>query len=239
MPELGRIHSFESCGTVDGPGIRFVLFLQGCPMECQYCHNRDTWDVEAGTQYQVDDVILKIEKYKVYMDMSNGGVTISGGEPLLQPEFVLELVKRLKEKNIHVIIDTSGAVFNDRIKEILKYTDLVLLDIKSMNPEKFKRLTSYTIDNTLKMAEFLSGINKPVWIRQVIVPGITDNEEDIKELKKFLNSLRNIEKVEFLTYHSMGKFKWEKLNCIYPLEGIRDGNKEDIEKVEKWFYSKS
>jgi pyruvate formate lyase activating enzyme len=195
--------------------------------------------MESGNLYQIDDIISKIKKYKIYMDMSKGGVTISGGEPLVQADFVLELVKRLKEENIHVVIDTSGAIFNDKVKEIFNYAYLILLDIKSMNSEKFKMLTSCTIDNTIKMAEFLNEINKPIWIRQVIVPGITDDEEDIKELKRFLDNFNNIEKVEFLPYHSMGKFKWEKLNCTYPLEGIRDGNREDIEKVEKWFYSES
>jgi pyruvate formate lyase activating enzyme len=195
--------------------------------------------MESGNLYQIDDIISKIKKYKIYMDMSKGGVTISGGEPLVQTDFVLELVKRLKEENIHVVIDTSGAIFNDKVKEIFNYADLILLDIKSMNSEKFKMLTSCTIDNTIKMAEVLNEINKPIWIRQVIVPGITDDEEDIKELKRFLDNFNNIEKVEFLPYHSMGKFKWEKLNCTYPLEGIRDGNREDIEKVEKWFYSES
>ena len=177
----GKIHSTESFGTVDGPGIRFVVFMQGCPLRCKYCHNRDTWDVNAGTTISSHELIKKILRDKPYFSSSGGGVTVSGGEPLLQAEFVTELFKELKSIGIHTCLDTSGNLpITSQIKELLQYTDLVLLDIKHINSEKCQELTGLTNDHELSFAKYLSSHNIPVWIRQVLVPGYTDDKFDLK-----------------------------------------------------------
>ena len=229
-----RIHSFESFGTVDGPGIRFVVFMQGCPLKCKYCHNRDTWDSCSGTIYTIHEVLEKILKAKTYIEASNGGVTISGGEPLLQADFVLKLFKELKKFNIHTAIDTAGSLkINKKIEELLSYTDLVLLDIKHINNEKCIDLTGLSNENTLEFAKYLSNKNIPIWIRQVIVPGITDDEKDLLQLKDFISTLNSVKNIELLPYHNLGKYKWDNLNIKYPLEGYRIANNEDIEKASK------
>ena len=175
MENLGKIHSFESFGTVDGPGIRYVVFMQGCPLQCKYCHNRDTWNYAGGTEYTTDAIISKIERCKPYINASNGGVTVSGGEPLLQAKFLIELFKKLKQQDIHTALDTAGSIkINDDIKELLKYTDLVILDIKHIDDEKCKKLTGVSNKNNLDFANYLSENNIPMWIRQVLVPGYTD-----------------------------------------------------------------
>ena len=229
-----RIHSIESFGTVDGPGIRFVLFLQGCHLQCKYCHNRDTWDLKGGEPKSLDDIFEKIKRYKNYMMLSGGGVTVTGGEPLLQVKFLIELFKKLKEEGIHTCIDTSGIVaITDDIKELLKYTDLVLLDIKHIDDEKCKKLVGVSNKRELEFAQYLSDNNIKIWIRQVLVPGYTDDEEDLKKLKKFIKSLKTVENVQILPYHSMGKFKWEKLGNKYELEDVRTANQEDVDRVKK------
>jgi len=229
-----KVHSIESFGTVDGPGIRFVLFLQGCHLQCKYCHNRDTWDMKGGEYKSLDDILEKIKRYKNYMMLSGGGVTVTGGEPLLQVKFLIELFKNLKEDGIHTCIDTSGIVaITDDIKELLKYTDLVLLDIKHIDNEKCKKLVGVSNQRELEFAKYLSDNNIKIWIRQVLVPGYTDNEEDLKKLKKFIKSLKTVEKVQILPYHSMGKFKWEKLGNKYELDEVRDANQDDIERTKK------
>ena len=185
MEVLGRIHSFESFGTVDGPGIRYVIFMQGCPLKCKYCHNRDTWDFLGGEEYSVDEVIDRIKRCKSYIDASGGGVTVSGGEPLLQPQFLIELFKRLKELNISTALDTAGSLkINEKIEELLKYTDLVILDIKHINNKKCIELTGVPNENNINFAKYLSEKNIPMWIRQVLVPGYTDDKEDLLNLKK-------------------------------------------------------
>ena len=230
----GKIHSFESFGTVDGPGIRFVIFMQGCSLQCKYCHNRDTWDVNSGNLYTVDQVLEKILKSKTYITASGGGVTISGGEPLLQADFIIALFKKLKKYNIHTAIDTSGSLkITQKIEELLSYTDLVLLDIKHIDNEKCINLTGVPNTKTLEFAKYLSDNNIPVWIRQVIIPTITDDEKDLLKLKEFIHSLNNVKKVELLPYHNLGKYKWEKLGFIYPLQDIRTANTADIEKASK------
>ena len=229
-----KLHSIESFGTVDGPGIRFVLFLQGCHLQCKYCHNRDTWDINGGEYKSVDEIIGKINRYKNYMLLSGGGVTVTGGEPLLQASFLLELFKKLKENGISTCIDTSGmVVLTDLIKEVLKYTDLVLLDIKHIDDEKCKELVGFSNKKELEFAKYLSENNINMWIRQVLVPGYTDNEQDLIRLKEFLKTLKTVQKVQILPYHSMGKLKWEKLGQKYPLEGVRDANQEDVERAKK------
>ena len=209
---VGKIHSFESLGTVDGPGLRFIIFMQGCPLKCKYCHNRDTWNVNAGQAYTIDEVITKILRSKPYFDNSNGGVTVSGGEPLLQSKFVTELFKELRMKNIHTALDTAGSLkINNDIKELLSYTDLVLLDIKHIDDDKSRILTSASNKNNLDFAKYLDKNHIPVWIRQVLVPGFTDDKNDLIKLRNFIDSLSNVEKVEVLPYHDMGKYKWEDL----------------------------
>lgn len=227
-----KIHSTESFGTVDGPGIRFVLFLQGCHLQCKYCHNRDTWDINGGEYKSVDEIVEKTNRYKNYIMPSGGGVTVTGGEPLLQVKFLIELFKRLKKEGFHTCIDTSGMLnITDEIKEVLKYTDLVLLDIKHIDDEKCKELVGKSNKKELKFAKYLSDNNIKMWIRQVLVPGYTDDEQDLLKLREFINSLKTVEKVQILPYHSMGKYKWEKLGVNYPLEGVRDAELADATKA--------
>lgn len=229
-----KVHSIESFGTVDGPGIRFVLFLQGCHLQCKYCHNRDTWDINGGEYKSVDEIVEKINRYKNYIIPSGGGVTVTGGEPLIQASFVLELFKKLKENGIHTCVDTSGMfALTDGIKEVLKYTDLVLLDIKHIDDEKCKELVGVSNKKELEFARYLSDNNIKMWIRQVLVPGYTDDRQDLLKLKDFLATLKTIEKVQILPYHNMGKYKWEKLGLEYPLEGVREANQEDIDIAKK------
>lgn len=228
-----KVHSFESFGAVDGPGIRFVIFLQGCHLECKYCHNRDTWDINSGKYESLDEIFTKVIRYKNYI-CPNGGVTVTGGEPLLQVKFLVELFKKLKEENIHTCIDTSGMVsITDDIKELLSYTDLVLLDIKHIDDNKCRDLVGKSNKLELEFAKYLSDNNIKMWIRQVIVPGYTDNEEDLLKLKDFIGSLKTVEKVELLPYHNIGEFKWKKLGLKYPLEGIRQATDEDIKKAKE------
>lgn len=230
----GNIHSFETLGTVDGPGIRFVIFMQGCPLKCKYCHNRDTWEIGKGTNYTVDEVIEKVLRSKPYFEASNGGITVSGGEPLLQAKFILELFKKLKKYNIHTAIDTAGSLpLTDTIKEVLKYTDLVLLDIKHINNEKNIELTGHPNTHNFEFAKYLNENDIPMWINQVIVPGITDDPEDLKQEKEFLKQFKNIKHIRLLPYHSLGKFKWEEMNLEYPLKDVRDANSDDIKKAKE------
>lgn len=231
---IGKIHSFESLGTVDGPGIRFVVFLQGCPLKCKYCHNRDTWDINSGTEYSVVQVFQKILRNKTYIDSSNGGVTISGGEPLLQVPFLIQLFKRLKENGIHTCLDTSGSVkITPDIEELLSYTDLVLLDIKHIDNKKCIELTGAPNHNTLNFAKYLSEHKIPMWIRQVLVPGITNDEEDLHKLKNFIDTLNSVQKIELLPYHDMGKFKWKEYGDKYPLENVPIPTREEINRAKE------
>ena len=230
---IGKIHSVETFGTVDGPGIRFVVFMQGCTLKCKYCHNRDTWKLNSGNQMSVSEILKEILKYKTYMDNSGGGVTVSGGEPLVQAEFVTELFKALKEFNIHTALDTSGSLpISDKIKELLKYTDLVILDIKHIDDNKCINLTGLSNKNNLDFARYLSNLKIPVWIRQVLIPGYTDDKFDLQKLKQFIDSLQNVEKVEILPYHDLGKFKWKELGDNYELENVKSPSDSDIEKAK-------
>ena len=228
-----KVHSIESLGTVDGPGIRFVLFLQGCSLKCKYCHNRDTWDINGGTYKSLDEIVEKILRYKNYICKS-GGVTVTGGEPLLQYKFLIELFTRLKKHKIHTCIDTSGMVtLTDDMKKLIDLTDLFLLDIKHIDSKKCKELVGVSNEKELAFAKYLSDINKPFWIRQVLIPGITDNEDDLLKLKTFIHSLNSVEKIEILPYHTMGKFKWSKLGFQYELENIPSATQSDIDRVKK------
>ena len=231
---IGRVHSFETFGAVDGPGIRFVIFMQGCSLQCKYCQNRDTWEINAGNQYSAEELLNKILKYKNYFLASGGGVTVSGGEPLLQYKFLIELFTLLKKENIHTAIDTSGNVdLTDDMKKLIDLTDLFLLDIKCINDEICKKLTGVSNKKELAFAKYLSSINKPMWIRQVLVPGITDKEEDLLKLKDFIHSLNSVQKVEILPYHDLGRFKWEELGLKYELDGISPATPEDVSRAKK------
>ena len=228
-----KVHSIESFGTVDGPGLRFVLFLQGCSLKCKYCHNRDTWDMRSGKYQSLDEILEKILRYKNYI-CRNGGVTVTGGEPLLQYKFLIELFTKLKKHNIHTCIDTSGMVaLTEDMKKLIDLTDLFLLDIKHIDPKKCKELVGVSNEKELAFAKYLSDNNKPIWIRQVLIPGITDEEEDLLKLKDFINSLKTVEKIELLPYHTMGKFKWSKLGVNYELEDIPDATQSDTERAKK------
>ncbi len=230
---IGKIHSIETFGTVDGPGIRFVIFMQGCTLKCKYCHNRDTWKLNSGTPTSIDELIKEILNYKSYMDNSGGGVTVSGGEPLLQAQFVTELFKNLKQHGIHTALDTAGSIpISNEIKELLKYTDLVILDIKHIDDQKAINLTGFSNKNNLEFAKYLNNINIPVWIRQVLVPGYTDDKFDLQNLKKFIDNLNNVEKVEILPYHNLGKFKWEEIGDTYELEDVIPPTQEEISKAK-------
>lgn len=228
----GKIHSFESLGAVDGPGIRFVVFMQGCHLRCKYCQNRDTWDINAGNTYTVKEVVEKILRYKNYILASNGGVTLSGGEPLLQQDFVIALFRELKRHNISTCLDTSGMFsITDKIKQIVDLTDIFLLDIKCINDETCKWLTGSSNKLELEFAKYINDKNKRIWIRQVLVPGITDKKEDLLKLKEFLKNI-NVEKFEFLPYHDLGKYKWEKLGVPYELKDVKVANNEDVERAK-------
>lgn len=234
----GYIHSFETFGTVDGPGIRFVVFMQGCPMRCQYCHNPDTWGLGGGKEYAPEEVVKEVLKYKSYL--KNGGVTVSGGEPLIQIDFVTELFRLLKEEGIHTALDTSGVTFSaaDEITlqkhtHIIEYTDLVLLDIKHIDADKHKEITGHSNKNTLDFARFLSDNGTPVWIRHVLVPDLTDDDKSLLKLKEFILGLKTVQKVEVLPYHTMGEVKYEKLGIRYPLQGTKPPAKERVENARK------
>lgn len=229
-----NVHSFETFGTVDGPGIRFVLFLQGCHLGCLYCHNKDSCSIGTGQNMTLTEIVEKIDRYKEYIINSNGGVTVSGGEPLLQADFVREFFKCLKEKGYHTALDTSGAFpMSNKIIEVLKYTDLVLLDIKHIDNEKCIKLTGKPNTYTLEFAKYLSDKNIKMWIRQVLVPGYTDNEDDLLKLKNFLSTLKTVENVEILPYHTMGEYKWKELGFKYELEGVPAATVNDVLRAKK------
>ena len=234
----GRIHSFESFGTVDGPGIRFVVFLQGCPLRCQYCHNPDTWEA-GGTEYSVEEVVNRVVRYRNYFG-ETGGVTVTGGEPLLQIDFVTELFTALKAKGINTCVDTSGITFRadnqtvvEKHKKLLEVADLFLLDIKHIDDEACKKLTGQSNQNTLAFAKFLSDNGKKMWIRQVLVPGITDDEGSLRQTRQFIDGLQTVEKVEVLPYHTLGLVKYEKLGIEYPLKGLEAPSKEVVLRAKE------
>ncbi len=229
----GRIHSIETFGTVDGPGIRCILFFQGCPLRCKYCHNRDTWDAKCGTEYTADELIEKAVKYKSYMNSSGGGITASGGEATLQPEFLAELFAKAKEQGIHTCLDTSGFVDIEKIEKVLDNTDLVLLDLKHMDDEKSKELTGVSIQKALKLAKHLESRNIPVWLRHVLVPGITDSEDNLAKIGEFAASLNNVQRLELLPYHSIGVHKWESMGVDYELKDVRDADQDDVKRASE------
>ena len=233
----GAVHSIETFGSVDGPGIRYVIFLQGCHMRCQFCHNADTWKIKEANQ-TAEEVLKKALRYRPYWK-DNGGITVSGGEPLLQIDFLLELFKRAKKQGIHTVIDTCGNPFTreepffSKFQELLEVTDLFLLDIKHIDNEAHKVLTGCKNTNILDMARFLSEKNKPVWIRHVLVPQRNDSDEELHRLDAFIKSLSNVERVEVLPYHTLGVYKWKELGMKYPLEGIEPPSSELVEHAKQ------
>ena len=246
--EKGYIHAIETFGLVDGPGVRYVIFLQGCNMRCRYCHNPETWqrgdDEGAGREkpglgWQTsEEAFEKAYRYKNYWK-NNGGITVSGGEPLLQIDFVTELFEKAKEKGIHTTLDTSGSAFSKEPELLAKFdrlmsvTDLVMLDIKEMNEEKHQELTGRSNKNILAMADYLCELGKEMWVRHVLVPGLTDGKEELWELRKKLDQWNNVSRVEILPYHTLGLFKWEKLGIDYPLEGVRTPTEEEVREAEE------
>ena len=258
----GYIHSIESFGSADGPGIRFIIFLKGCALRCKYCHNVDTWvmknnefpskvrlatgevaEISVDHAFkddirEVEEILDMAERYRNYWG-ETGGITVSGGEPLLQADFLLELLTEAKKRGMNTCIDTAGQPFIsegaafEKIQEIIEKTDLVLLDIKHIDPEEHKRLTGHSNENILEFAKYLDSIHKPVWIRHVLVPGITDVDEYLEETADFLSTLSNVERIDVLPYHSMGVYKWKELGLPYALEGVEAPSKERVENAKR------
>lgn len=238
MALKGKIHSTESFGAADGPGIRFIVFFKGCNMRCKYCHNPDTWYGGEFKEIDADELINTALRYKSYWG-ENGGITASGGEPLLQIDFLTEFFKKAKQKGIHTTLDTAGQPFNnsprflEKFDELMKYCDLVMLDIKEMNNTRHKELTGQSNENILQMAKYLSKIDKPMWIRYVLVPDNSDFDEDLASLNGFLKTLDNVEKVEILPYHTLGVFKWENLGLEYKLKDVLPPSDEKIKNAKE------
>lgn len=234
----GYIHSIETFGSVDGPGLRYIVFLKGCRMRCAFCHNADTWEMQTDDVRTPDEILDHAERYRTYWG-EDGGITVSGGEPLLQIDFLIELFQKAKQRNISTCIDTAGEPFASKgewfqkFQTLMQYTDILLVDIKHINQEKHIRLTGKDNTNILEMFQYLSSIHKPIWIRQVLVPGWTDDMDDLKQTRKFIETLTNVQKIEILPYHNMGAYKWEKLGMKYPLEGIKSPSQQSIETADK------
>ncbi len=236
MMSEGRIHSIESFGSVDGPGVRFLIFLQGCRLRCRYCHNADTWRTDGGTLMSADELLDKAERCRPYWGKS-GGITVSGGEPLLQIDFLLELLRKAKQRGINTCIDTAGQPFArkepflSKFEELCTLCDLFLVDIKHIDPDAHKSLTGAYNGSILDMLRYLSDINKPVWIRHVLVPGITDDDEALRKTRGFIETLQNVERVEVLPYHSMGAYKWKELGVSYTLEDTQPPTADRIKNA--------
>ncbi|MDO4284192.1 MAG: pyruvate formate-lyase-activating protein [Eubacteriales bacterium] len=233
----GRVHSLETFGLVDGPGVRFVVFLQGCRMRCAYCHNPETWEMEGGELYTPEELLNRAWRYRRYWG-KEGGITVSGGEPLLQIDFLTRFFELAKEKGIHTALDTAGNPFTKeepflgKFERLLRSTDLVLLDLKEMEAEGHRDLTGCDNGNILGMARFLSDRGKDLWIRHVLVPGVTDQEEDLRRMDAFIASLGTVRRVEILPYHTLGLAKWQTLGLPYRLEGVREPSAEEVERAQ-------
>ena len=232
----GFIHSIETFGSVDGPGIRYVVFMQGCPMRCLYCHNPDTWTIGKGREVEAEELIREYEKNKMFY--RNGGITVTGGEPLLQIDFLIELFSLAKAKGIHTCLDTSGITYSDcnnayreKLDELMALTDLVMLDIKHIDPKKHREITSRDNSGILAFARYLADKGVPVWIRHVIVKGYTDDPEHLRSLGRFIGGLRNVKALDVLPYHSMGERKYRELGIDYPLAGMESLDKSEAQKA--------
>ena len=231
MELTARIHSTETCGTVDGPGLRYVVFFQGCRMRCRYCHNPDTWNASGGTEVTVGKLLQDALRYKTYMDFSGGGFTATGGDPLLQAGFLTELFKGLKGHGIHTAIDTGGYADVPDLDALMSYTDLVLLDIKCLDSGRHVSLTGVKPDKTHEFTEYLNKKRIPVWIRHVVIPGITDSEEDIAALAEYLKWFSNIERIDLLPFHKIGEHKWDALGLPYTLKDTPAPDKETMDRL--------
>jgi len=238
----GFIHSVETCGTVDGPGIRYILFMQGCPLRCQYCHNPDTWRFGEGTPRTARDIVDEARKYKSYMRFSGGGLTITGGEPLMQHDFARELFKLCRKEGIHTALDTSGYARLSHAEEVLQYTDLLLLDLKAYNPDTFRKITGTEVNRTKLLLETTArkqypngkgGMHTvPVCIRFVLVPGLNDDWDDIAEMGEYLRQFPNIKQVDILPFHKMGEYKWKSLGVPYTLDETQPPGTEDVQRAQ-------
>jgi pyruvate formate lyase activating enzyme len=234
----GAIHSIESFGSVDGPGVRFVIFVRGCKMRCRYCHNADTCKMQTENMKTADELLDQAERYRSYWG-EEGGITVSGGEPLLQIDFLLELFRKAKARGIRTCIDTAGQPFTreepffSKFKELMQYTDLLLVDIKHIDPEEHIKLTAQPNENIHDMFRYLSEIEKPIWIRHVLVPGVTDDDKWLRETRKFIETLHNVRRIEVLPYHSLGEFKWEELGVPYTLKGVNPPDAERVRNAEE------
>ncbi|MFD0867885.1 MULTISPECIES: pyruvate formate-lyase-activating protein [Paenibacillus] len=230
----GTIHSIETFGTVDGPGIRYVVFTQGCLLRCQYCHNPDTWVIGRGQDITIEEIIRDLQSYLPYLQASNGGITVSGGEPLLHLDFLISLFQECRKLGVHTAIDSSGGCysadprFQTKLSELMQYTDLILLDIKHIDDEAHRKLTGKSNQHILQFARWLSERKVPVWIRHVLVPGITDARQDLERLADFIQTLDNVERIEVLPYHKLGVYKWKTLGLEYPLEQVEPPTQESV-----------
>ncbi|MDO5597758.1 MAG: pyruvate formate-lyase-activating protein [Acidaminococcus sp.] len=234
----GRIHSIESFGSVDGPGTRFIIFVQGCNMRCLYCHNVDTWDCHKGQLRSTDDLLDQAERYRPYWG-PEGGITVSGGEPLLQIDFLLELFQKAKARGIHTCIDTAGQPFTrkepffSKFQQMMEVTDILLLDVKHIDLEAHKKLTGWGNENILDLFRYLSDIHKPIWVRQVLVPGYTDDPASLQRTREFLDTLTNVQRVEVLPYHNMGLYKWEELGIPNQMKDVEPPTEEQVDAARK------
>ena len=233
---IGKIHSIETFGTVDGPGIRYVIFVQGCPMRCAYCHNPDTWDMSSGNEMSASELLEDITKYKRYIE----GITVSGGEPFLQIDFLIELFKGVKAQGLTTCIDTSGILFNvnnidflNKLNKLLIYTDLIMLDVKHIDDNKHRKLTGYSNKSVLEFSKYIDSKNINIWLRYVLVPGVNDDENTLIKWKDFANTLRNLKKIEVLPYHKLGIEKYKKLGIKYSLENTSEPTREQVEFARK------
>lgn len=241
-PTPGFVHSTETFGLVDGPGVRFIVFLQGCPMRCRYCHNPDTWAVHTGMSIDSDELLTKALRYRTYWKES-GGLTVSGGEPMMQMDFVCSLLGAAKAEGVHTAIDTSGILFTrtepafSKIREMLAATDLVLLDLKHIDDDAHRDLTAHSNHAVLDFARYLSEIGKPVWIRHVLVPGVNDDDASLMRLDAFIKTLTNVQRVEVLPYHTLGVAKWAKLGMDYTLDGVKSPDAESVARANELLHT--
>lgn len=232
--QKGFVHSIESFGSVDGPGIRFLIFMQGCPMRCLFCHNPDSWKTGVGETWTADELLDRAERFRSYWG-DKGGITVSGGEALMQIDFLLELFEKAHKRGITTCLDTSAQMFTrkgtwfDKFERLMAATDTVLLDIKHIDDAEHRKLTKHSNQSILDCARYLSEIHKPVWIRHVLIPGITDKDEYLLRLRDFLSTLRNVERIDVLPYHTLGIYKYQKLGIDYPLDGVEPPTRERIE----------
>ena len=230
--QQGYVHSIDTGGMVDGPGIRYVVFFAGCSLRCKYCHNPDTWKVRSGDVMTVDEVIADMKKYKSYLKFSGGGVTITGGEPFVQPDFLMELMAAIKAAGFHTVLDTSGHGKKSVAERALKHTDLLMLDVKTINPKAYKKLTGGSIFPTLQILDVSRDLQVPTWVRFVLVPGYTDDLDDIKELADYLHNFNNVEKIEVLPFHKLGEYKWENMDIPYELANVLPPGPEIMKRAK-------